>query len=175
MTFRIRHLSLADYAPVISVIDQWWGGRPMAGMLPRLFFEHFTDTSFAAERDGRLAGFQPCGHLRGGVHRQLRIGKSALEHLADGAFHAASGLHSRHSCDSNHGGHLVDSGDGEVDPDDGRCRRRRATDNGDGQRRCRACEGTSVRSHCFTLPKRHRLNLPGLSSHSPRPFNADCK
>jgi GNAT superfamily N-acetyltransferase len=29
----------------------------MAGMLPRLFFEHFTDTSFAAERDGRLVGF----------------------------------------------------------------------------------------------------------------------
>jgi GNAT superfamily N-acetyltransferase len=29
----------------------------MAGQLPRLFFEHFTDTSFAAERDRRLAGF----------------------------------------------------------------------------------------------------------------------
>ncbi len=57
MTFQIRHLSAADYPLVISVIDQWWGGRPMAGKLPRLFFEHFTDTSFAAERDGRLAGF----------------------------------------------------------------------------------------------------------------------
>jgi ribosomal protein S18 acetylase RimI-like enzyme len=57
MTARIRHLSPADYQVVISVIDHWWGGRPMAGMLPRLFFEHFTDTSFAAERDGRLAGF----------------------------------------------------------------------------------------------------------------------
>ena len=57
MTFQIRHLSPADYPLVISVIDQWWGGRPVAGKLPRLFFEHFTDTSFAAERDGRLAGF----------------------------------------------------------------------------------------------------------------------
>jgi len=57
MTFRMRHLGPADYPLVISVIDQWWGGRPMAGKLPRLFFEHFTDTSFAAERDGRLAGF----------------------------------------------------------------------------------------------------------------------
>ena len=57
MTVQIRHLSPADYPLVISVIDQWWGGRPMAGMLPRLFFEHFTDTSFAAERDGTLAGF----------------------------------------------------------------------------------------------------------------------
>ena len=57
MTFQIRPLSPADYPLAISVIDQWWGGRPMAGKLPRLFFEHFTDTSFAAERDGRLAGF----------------------------------------------------------------------------------------------------------------------
>lgn len=57
MTFRIRHLSPADYTPVISVIDQWWNGRPMAGKLPRLFFEHFTDTSYAAERDGGLVGF----------------------------------------------------------------------------------------------------------------------
>jgi len=29
----------------------------MADKLPRLFFEHFTDTSFAAERDGKLARF----------------------------------------------------------------------------------------------------------------------
>jgi GNAT superfamily N-acetyltransferase len=57
MTFRIRHLSPDDYPLVISVIDQWWGGRPMAGTLPRLFFEHLTGTSFAAERDGSLAGF----------------------------------------------------------------------------------------------------------------------
>jgi hypothetical protein len=28
---------------------------PMADKLPRLFFEHFTDTSFVAERDGKLA------------------------------------------------------------------------------------------------------------------------
>jgi ribosomal protein S18 acetylase RimI-like enzyme len=57
MTVQIRQLRPSDYPPVISVIDGWWGGRHMAGMLPRLFFEHFTDTSFAAERDGELAGF----------------------------------------------------------------------------------------------------------------------
>ena len=57
MTFRIRQLSTADYSSVISVIDQWRGGRQMADLLPRLFFEHFTDTSFAVERDGQLAGF----------------------------------------------------------------------------------------------------------------------
>src|SRR3984885_14802887 len=57
MTFLIRQLSTADYPFVSSVIDRWWGGRQMADKLPRLFFEHFTDTSFAAERDGKLAGF----------------------------------------------------------------------------------------------------------------------
>ena len=57
MTSQIRQLSTADYPFVISVIDEWWGGRQMADKLPRLFFEHFTDTSFAAERDGKLVGF----------------------------------------------------------------------------------------------------------------------
>ncbi len=41
---------------MISVIDGWWNGRQMADMLPRLFFEQVTGTSFAAERDGELAG-----------------------------------------------------------------------------------------------------------------------
>jgi GNAT superfamily N-acetyltransferase len=54
---RIRPIRPSDYRAVIAVIDDWWGGRHMADMLPRLFFEHFTDTSFAAERDGELAGF----------------------------------------------------------------------------------------------------------------------
>jgi len=57
MTVTIRPLRPADYLPVISVIDDGWHGRHMADMLPRLFFEHFTDTCFAAERDGELAGF----------------------------------------------------------------------------------------------------------------------
>jgi GNAT superfamily N-acetyltransferase len=57
MAVQIRPIRPSDYGPVISVIDDWWGGRHMADMLPRLFFEHFTDTSFAAERDSELAGF----------------------------------------------------------------------------------------------------------------------
>src|SRR5262252_3403042 len=57
MTVQIRPIRPADYRPVIAVINDWWGGRQMADMLPRLFFEHFTDTCFAAERDGELDGF----------------------------------------------------------------------------------------------------------------------
>ncbi len=41
-----------------AVLDEWWGGeRHMVDMLPRLFFMHFRDTSFVAERDGELTGF----------------------------------------------------------------------------------------------------------------------
>jgi ribosomal protein S18 acetylase RimI-like enzyme len=56
----IRHAEAADYARVIDVVDEWWGGRQMAAMLPKLFFVHFRDTSFVAEDDGELTGFL-CG------------------------------------------------------------------------------------------------------------------
>jgi ribosomal protein S18 acetylase RimI-like enzyme len=60
---RIRHAEPADHARVAAVIDEWWGGRRMRDMLPRLFFTHFRDTSFLAEDDsGGLAAFL-CGFL----------------------------------------------------------------------------------------------------------------
>lgn len=46
------------HALIAAVIDDWWGGRHMADMLPRLFFDHFRDTSFVAlDDDGRIAAF----------------------------------------------------------------------------------------------------------------------
>jgi len=56
----IRPLEPADYGRVIAVVDEWWGGRAMAAMLPKLFFVHFADTSYAAEEGDRLLGFL-CG------------------------------------------------------------------------------------------------------------------
>jgi ribosomal protein S18 acetylase RimI-like enzyme len=56
----IRHAEPADYGSVIGVIDDWWGGRSMAAMLPKLFFIHFRDTSFVAEEGGRIVAFL-CG------------------------------------------------------------------------------------------------------------------
>jgi ribosomal protein S18 acetylase RimI-like enzyme len=56
----IRHAEPADHAPVVAVLDEWWGGRRMAPLLPKLFFVHFRDTSFVADDDGALAGFL-CG------------------------------------------------------------------------------------------------------------------
>jgi ribosomal protein S18 acetylase RimI-like enzyme len=57
----IRAAEPSDHGRVIAVVDEWWGGRPMAPMLPKLFFVHFRDTSFVADGDGgELAGFL-CG------------------------------------------------------------------------------------------------------------------
>jgi ribosomal protein S18 acetylase RimI-like enzyme len=57
---RIRHAEPNDHASVIAVVDDWWGGRAMAAMLPKLFFVHFRDTSFVAEEEGRVVAFL-CG------------------------------------------------------------------------------------------------------------------
>ncbi len=55
--FTIRHAEPEDYDSVIPVVNDWWGGRKMADMLPRLFFVHFRETSFAVEAEGRVVGF----------------------------------------------------------------------------------------------------------------------
>jgi L-amino acid N-acyltransferase YncA len=53
-----RRPTEADYPTVVRVIDDWWGGRKMDFLLPRLWFQHFTGTSWLAETDdGALAGF----------------------------------------------------------------------------------------------------------------------
>lgn len=53
----IRHAEPSDHQPIVAVVDEWWGGRKMAGMLPRLFFVHFRPTSFTAEHSGMVVGF----------------------------------------------------------------------------------------------------------------------
>jgi len=47
----------AHYDYLISRLNDWWGGRSMRDMLPRLFFIHFRDTSFFAEQNGEIIGF----------------------------------------------------------------------------------------------------------------------
>jgi ribosomal protein S18 acetylase RimI-like enzyme len=58
MTVTVRTARRSDHARVIAVVDQWWGGRRMAALLPSLFFENFASTSLVAQDDeGELAGF----------------------------------------------------------------------------------------------------------------------
>jgi GNAT superfamily N-acetyltransferase len=53
-----RRPTEADYPAIIRVIDDWWGGRDLSRLLPRLWLQHFTGTSWLAEGlDGRIAGF----------------------------------------------------------------------------------------------------------------------
>jgi ribosomal protein S18 acetylase RimI-like enzyme len=48
----------ADHLRLIRVIDDWWGGRRLHHLLPRLWLQHFTGMSWIAETaDGALAGF----------------------------------------------------------------------------------------------------------------------
>jgi ribosomal protein S18 acetylase RimI-like enzyme len=55
---RFRRPTEADYATIVAVIDDWWGGRQLDHLLPRLWLQHFTGTSWLAETgDGKLAGF----------------------------------------------------------------------------------------------------------------------
>lgn len=53
----IRHMEPSDYPYIIFVVNEWWGGRNMADMLPKLFFVHFRQTSFVAEQGGSIVGF----------------------------------------------------------------------------------------------------------------------
>ena len=61
----LRHPTERDHARVLAVMDEWWGGsggsagaEQRARLLPRLFFQHFTDSSWLAESsDGALRGF----------------------------------------------------------------------------------------------------------------------
>lgn len=48
----------SDYDQVIASLNEWWGGRSMTDMLPRLFFDHFRDTSLVGVDDhGAIAAF----------------------------------------------------------------------------------------------------------------------
>ncbi|WP_313804656.1 GNAT family N-acetyltransferase [Cytobacillus sp.] len=53
----IRLVKGSDYYIISPLINEWWGGRDMSDKLPKLFFDHFTQTSFIAEKDGKLVGF----------------------------------------------------------------------------------------------------------------------
>lgn len=57
-TLRLRRPIEADHAAIVALADEWWAGRRVARLLPRLWFRHFASTSWIAETgDGRLAGF----------------------------------------------------------------------------------------------------------------------
>jgi ribosomal protein S18 acetylase RimI-like enzyme len=52
-----------DYLDVVAALDKWWDDSraaarsQRAALVPRLFFQHFTDTSFVVVDEDRLVGF----------------------------------------------------------------------------------------------------------------------
>jgi ribosomal protein S18 acetylase RimI-like enzyme len=50
----IRHVQPGDYLPIVTVMNDWWGCRNVSHLLPRLFFEHFRNTSFVIEQDDKI-------------------------------------------------------------------------------------------------------------------------
>ena len=52
----IRPAAPHDHDAVVAVADAWWG-RPVADALPRLFLQHFHNTSLIAHDSAGLGGF----------------------------------------------------------------------------------------------------------------------
>lgn len=53
----IRNVREQDYDYLITRLNDWWAGRHMVDMLPRLFFIHFQHFSFVYEESGNIVGF----------------------------------------------------------------------------------------------------------------------
>jgi GNAT superfamily N-acetyltransferase len=96
---RFRRPTEADYVRIVRVVEDWWPERHVDTLLPRLWLQHFTGTSWVVEDEaGRLAGF-----LVGFVspddpttaychliacdpnHRRHGIGRHLYEHFFDDA------------------------------------------------------------------------------------------
>lgn len=54
---KIRLVKGSDYYLISPLINDWWGGRQISGKLPKLFFDHFSSTSFIAEKENEMIGF----------------------------------------------------------------------------------------------------------------------
>jgi ribosomal protein S18 acetylase RimI-like enzyme len=47
-----------DHPRLVDKVDDWWGGRRLHPLFLRMWFRHFTSTSWVAEApDGRIVGF----------------------------------------------------------------------------------------------------------------------
>lgn len=88
----IRNSTPADYENVIAVMPEWWNGRDLTSSVHKVFFIHFSNTSFIAEKGKELIGFlvgffsqtdEDLGYIHfAGVHPEYRkqgIGRSLYE------------------------------------------------------------------------------------------------
>ena len=91
-----RQLRPDDHDFIVSVVDEWWGGRTVHPLLPRLFAEHFNSTSSVIVDNeviiAFLIGFRSQSHLDTGyihfvgvhpAYRQQSLGRQLYTHFFD--------------------------------------------------------------------------------------------
>lgn len=89
---KIRKGKPLDHEKVVSVMPMWWGGRDLSFSVLKIFFIHFSKTTFIAEIGDELIGFlvgfmsqseERVGYIHFvGVHPQFRkfgIGRRLYE------------------------------------------------------------------------------------------------
>lgn len=132
----IRNAIESDYVNVISVLNEWWGGRQMTDMLPHLFFKYFTETCYILEEEEKMIGFlvgfisqtypdQAYIHFFGTAPtcRRKGYGRTAYEHFFDMArqkgcrsVHAVTSIVNKASIAFHTGiGFQIDEGDTRID------------------------------------------------------------
>ena len=132
----IRNGTSSDYEKVISVMPEWWGGRDLSSSVLKIFFVHFSDTTYIAEMDNELNGFlvgfmsqseKNVGYIHfAGVHPKYR--KAGLGRLLFQKFYEACITNNRSivkSCTSpvnklsinfhQRMGFIIETGDGIID------------------------------------------------------------
>ena len=133
---RIRNGNPSDHEKVISVMPDWWGGRDLSSSVLKVFFIHFRDTTYIAEKGNELVGFlvgfmsqseENVGYIHfAGVHPQFR--KAGIGRLLYEEFYAACKANERSivkSCTSpvnklsidfhQRMGFAIEPGDGIID------------------------------------------------------------
>lgn len=53
---KIRKCISDDHSNIIDTLKVWWGSRDLTRMLPKLFLNHFHNSSFVIEKEEKLVG-----------------------------------------------------------------------------------------------------------------------
>ncbi|MBT8351329.1 MAG: GNAT family N-acetyltransferase [Deltaproteobacteria bacterium] len=53
----IRNSKPSDHGRIMRVMKDWWDGRDLTWMLPKLFLNHFNNTSYVIEKNDDLMAF----------------------------------------------------------------------------------------------------------------------
>jgi ribosomal protein S18 acetylase RimI-like enzyme len=91
---KVRNANPSDHQKIIGVLKDWWGGRDLTWMLPKLFLVHFNNTSFVIEKRDELIAFligflSPAKSMEGYIHfagvhpdyRGIGIGEYLYNHF----------------------------------------------------------------------------------------------